>query len=203
MVTTQRWTVADLEQLPEPLDDTRYEIIDGELYVSTQPDWRHQYVGLRIGAVLDAWNAATNAGIAITAPGVILSPQDAVAPDVVWVRAERLAMVLRDDGKLHAAPDLIVEILSPGRRNQQRDREKKRTLYAKWGVLEYWIVDWRRRQIAVHRREQAELLALGVWAGRDVLESPHLAGFTVQVEEFFAQLPTGLGAAPSETNDDE
>ena len=50
MVTTQRWTIHDLAQFEQPLDDTRYELIDGELYVSTQPDWRHQFAGTRIWA---------------------------------------------------------------------------------------------------------------------------------------------------------
>ncbi|MGI8914726.1 MAG: Uma2 family endonuclease [Chloroflexota bacterium] len=197
MVTTQRWTIADLERIPQPMDDTRHELIDGELYVSTQPNWRHQFVGMRIAVVLDAWSAATNAGITIIAPGVIFSPEDAVAPDVVWVRTERLATVLQDDGKLHAAPDLMVEILSPGTYNQQRDRVKKLTLYAKWGVFEYWIVDWRARQLTVYRRAQSELRLLGVRTERDVVESPHLPGFTVRVDEFFARLPANLlpGAA--------
>jgi Uma2 family endonuclease len=203
MVTMKRWTIADVERLPQPLDDTRYELIDGKLYVSTQPDWRHQFAATRIAAVLDAWSAATNAGMAVIAPGAIFSPQDAVAPDIVWIRTARLQVVLRDDGKLHAAPDLMVEILSPGKRNQQRDRVKKLALYAKWGVLEYWIVDWRGRQIEVYRQERTELRRLGLWTEQDTAASPHLPGFTVRVGEFFARLPADLFPPPAEPDDEE
>jgi Uma2 family endonuclease len=192
LVTTQRWTIADLEQIEQPLDDTRYELIDGELYVSTQPDWRHQFIGTRIAIVLSAWSDRTRRGLAVIAPGVIFSPENAVAPDVVWVRSERMSTVLRDDGKLHSAPDLMVEILSPGTRNQQRDRVKKLALYAKWGVLEYWIVNWRARQIEVYRREQDELRRVGVWAASDTVESPCLPGLQISVAEFFARLPDDL-----------
>ena len=192
MVTTQRWTIHDLEQFEQPLDDTRYELIDGELYVSTQPDWRHQFAGTRIAIVLSAWSDRSRAGIAVIAPGVIFSPEDAVAPDVVWVRAERVAAVFQDDGKLHSAPDLMVEILSPGTRNQHRDRIKKLALYAKWGVLEYWIVNWRARRIEAYRRDHDELRRVGVWTARDAVESPYLPGFRAHVAEFFAGLPNGL-----------
>jgi hypothetical protein len=79
MVTSMRWTIADVEALPERLDDHRYEIIGGELYVSSQPDWRHQLVGDSIWEVLNRWNQVSGAGMAITAPCVIFSPEDAVA----------------------------------------------------------------------------------------------------------------------------
>lgn len=203
MVTMKRWTIADVERIPQPLDDTRYELIAGDLYVSTQPDWRHQFIGGRIDAALNAWSDRSGAGIAVSAPGVIFSPEDAVAPDVVWIRTARLRTVLRDDGKLHAAPDLMVEILSPGKRNQQRDRVKKLALYAKWGVLEYWIVDWRGRQIEVYRREHTELRPLGVWAEHDSAASPHLPGFMIRVSELFARLPTDLFPQSGKTDDEE
>ena len=64
------------------------------------------------------------------------------APDVVWVSKERLAAVLRRDGKLHGAPDLVIEVLSPGAKNERRDREAKLKLYARRGVREYWIINW-------------------------------------------------------------
>ncbi|MGH2347414.1 MAG: Uma2 family endonuclease, partial [Chloroflexota bacterium] len=51
-----RWTSADLEVMPE--DEKRYEIIDGELYVSKQPHWHHQATCGRIFALLDAWSLA-------------------------------------------------------------------------------------------------------------------------------------------------
>ncbi|HEV8637756.1 MAG TPA: Uma2 family endonuclease, partial [Chloroflexota bacterium] len=114
MSVRERLTIDDLAFLPEPRDDTRYELIDGELYVSAQPAWEHQYTCLAIGGALHAWDRQTGAGVTLGAPGVIFAPEDAVAPDVVWVSRERFRQVVGEDHKLHAAPDLMVEVLSPG-----------------------------------------------------------------------------------------
>ena len=122
-MATTRWTIEQVELLPDTLDDTRYEIIDGELYVSHQPHYYHQLVTSRLAAELLHWSEETSLGVAVHAPGVIFARDEAVAPDVVWVGADRLHSVLWDDGKLHAAPDLMVEVLSPGQANEERDRE--------------------------------------------------------------------------------
>ena len=58
MPTTHYWTSKDLEALPQK-EGTRYEIIDGELYVSTAPSWHHQYTASRLIALLDAWSRVT------------------------------------------------------------------------------------------------------------------------------------------------
>lgn len=64
--------------------------------------------------------------MANVAPGVIFTPEDAVAPDVIWVSRARRAGIGAGDGKLHGAPELMIEVLSPGDTNEQCDREAKR-----------------------------------------------------------------------------
>jgi Uma2 family endonuclease len=178
-------TIRDLEGFPVPLDDQRYELIDGELFVSTQPHWHHQSSAANIIYALQAWNRQTGAGLVIDAPGVIFANDTAVAPDVVWVSAARLDAVLGDDGKLHAAPDLVVELLSPGTENERRDRETKLSLYSRQGVREYWIVNWQRRELQIYRRREAQLVLSATLLADDVLQSPLLPDFAVQVSEFF------------------
>jgi Uma2 family endonuclease len=188
MGTSLRWTIADLEAFPDPLDDTRYEIIDGELYVSTQPSLEHQHTSGVIYAVLREWSEATGRGLAFPAPGVIFADDDNVAPDVVWLSRERLREVRGTDGKLHGAPELMVEVLSPGGRNELRDREAKLKLYSRRGVDEYWLLDWQQRRAEVYRRapDRPEVLTLAVTlSGADRLESPLLPGFGVQVGGLF------------------
>jgi hypothetical protein len=80
MSTVPRHTVADLELLPETLDDTRYELIDGELHVSRQPDWQHQFSANRIARFLDTWDDQTGLGVTLPAPGVVFAVEDAAAP---------------------------------------------------------------------------------------------------------------------------
>ncbi len=120
-------------------------------------------------------------GWANLAPGLIFAEDDDVAPDVVWVRRDRLSTVLGEDGKLHSAPDLVIEVLSPGWSNEQRDRQAKLKLYSRRGVQEYWIVDWRRPQVEVYRREDAGLTLLKTLFRDDALESPLLPGFSCRV----------------------
>lgn len=185
MATAVRMTIQDLEGFPTPLDDQRYELIDGELFVSTQPHWHHQATVAHIVYHLEAWMRQAAGGMVFDAPGVIFANDTAVAPDVVWVSQDRLDAVLGDDGKLHAAPDLVVELLSPGAENERRDRETKLGLYSRQGVREYWIVDWQHAEVQAYRRREARLELAGTLVANDVLQSPLLPGFAVQISELF------------------
>lgn len=107
----------------------RYEIIDGELYVSTTPSWQHQYICTRFITELETWNRQTNLGVVLPAIGVIFADDDNVAPDVIWISHERLAAFAGAAGHIYGAPEIMIEVLSPGRMNQLRDREAKLDLY--------------------------------------------------------------------------
>lgn len=98
-------------------------------------------------------------------------------------------MVLDDDGKLHAAPDLVVEVLSPGPGNEERNRVIKLDVYSRRGVREYWVVDWCQRSVEVYRRERAALRLVSTLHEHDTLESPLFPGFSCRVADFFASLP--------------
>ena len=178
-----RWTSADLDLLPD--DERRYEIIDGELYVSKQPHWHHQATCGWIFALLGRWSLETGLGEASLAPGVIFAEDDDVAPDVVWASAARLASALDESGKLHAAPELVVEVLSPGATNERRDREAKLKLYSREGVEEYWIADWRARGIEVYRRTEGVLRLADQLLEQATLTSPLLPGFAAPLAQIF------------------
>jgi Uma2 family endonuclease len=184
----RRYTLADLEGVAQPWDDTRYEIIDGELFVSTQPGLRHQYTCSETIRRLGNWNAERGAGLVLAAPGLIFATDDNAAPDVVWVSHGRLGATLGDDGKLHGPPELVVEVLSPGAENERRDRDHKLRLYSRRGVDEYWIMDGQRRRVEVYRRggDDPTVLRLAASLGEeDSLTSPLLSGFGVRVGELF------------------
>jgi len=181
--TALRWTSADLELMPD--DDKRYEIIDGELYVSKAPHWDHQYVCSMLIQLLGPWSRQTGLGVVNAGPGLIFGESDDVVPDLVWISKERLATALGPDGHLHSAPELAIEVLSPGNTNERRDRETKLKLYSRRGVQEYWIVDWKRRQLEVYRREQAVLRLVETLYESDELRSPLLPGFVLPVVAIF------------------
>lgn len=182
---TLHWTSQDLQILPDGYDSKRYEIIDGELYMSKQPHRHHQLVCGRVWELLQQWSRPTKAGEAVIAPGVIFAEDNDVAPDVTWMSQERLATTSLEDGKYHTAPELAVEVLSPGSTNERRDREFKLWLYSRRGVLEYWIISWIERSVEVYRRNGVELTLHTILHPADQLQSPHLPGFTCQISQFF------------------
>ena len=180
MAISARFTSKDLERLPS-LEGIRYEIVDGDLYVSKQPHWHHQYAADRIARPLHDWNDETGRGFAMTTPGLVFSQENDVIPDIVWVSRSRLDAVEDAAGHLTGAPELVVEVLSPGRENERRDREVKLALYERQGVQEYWIVDWQRQAVEVYRRSEDHLRHVATLTGEDVLTSPLLPGFACPI----------------------
>ena len=179
-----RWTTADLS-IFEGDRANRYEIIDGELFVTRAPDWRHQAVCVNAGTVLKLWSDQSGLGQAAINPGIVFSESDNVIPDVVWASQERLEQLLDEAGHLTAAPELVVEVLSPGKTNERRDRAAKLKLYSVRGVLEYWIVNWQEQSVAAYRRENAMLKLVATLYAADELTSLILPGFSSQVSQFF------------------
>ena len=77
----------------------------------------------------------------------------------------------------------MVEILSPGHANADRDRGLKLKLYSRQGVREYWIVDWPDQEIQVYQYREGALELAATLTGADHLTSPILPGFSSTVEE--------------------
>ena len=179
-----RWTTADLA-IFEGDQANRYEIIDGELFVTRAPDWKHQEVCINIGTVLKLWSDESGLGRAAVNPGIVFSESDNVIPDIVWASHERLERLLNEAGHLTAAPELVIEVLSPGKANERRDREAKLKLYSVRGVLEYWIVNFKEQSVEVYCRENAVLTLVATLYRQDQLNSPVLPDFSCLVSKFF------------------
>lgn len=186
MTSSLAWTIHDLAAMPDDWGWTRYEIIDGELHVTRAPHLFHQNSSGLIYTALLAWSQQSKLGKPFLAPGVIFSQSDAVIPDVVWVSQMRLETGVDAAGHFTVAPDLAVEVLSPGEVNEQRDREVKLRLYSRYGVQEYWVVNWQRQAIEIYQRIDAQLTLTRTLFTNDSLSSPLLPGFTVQVAQLFS-----------------
>jgi Uma2 family endonuclease len=157
-----RWTTIDLDLLSD--SSTLYEIINGELFVTRAPHWKHQKTGNRISSALDAWSLETSLGEVVQASGLVFSEADNVIPDVVWISNKRLTTGLDESAHLTIAPELIVEVLSPGTQNEQRDREVKLKLYSDRGVQEYWILEhWQVQQVEVYLCQQESNIPPPSW----------------------------------------
>lgn len=179
-----RWTTADIDLLAAD-EWKRYEIIDGELFVTRAPHIGHQDACGKIYFELQAWSKVSGLGNPLLAPGIIFSDTDNVIPDVIWISHDRLARLVDSDGHLTGAPELVVEILSYGGNNERRDREAKLKLYSTKGVLEYWIVDWKSQQVEVYIRQNTQLAHVATLLPTDVISSSLLPGFSCEVKKFF------------------
>jgi Uma2 family endonuclease len=121
--------------LPE---GTLAELVDGIIHLSPSPLHAHQRLLLRLASGLNRHVIGNGLGEIFIAPlDVYLDEHsNAVQPDIIFIAAAHASMV---HDHVHGVPDLVIEILSPG--NRDYDLKKKRDLYEKFGVQEYWIVD--------------------------------------------------------------
>jgi Uma2 family endonuclease len=139
-------TYDDLASFPD--DHLRRELIDGELFVTPSPIIAHQRAVMRIAQAL-ANHSDEHGGLTLPAPmDVVFSASTVVEPDVVFLGSDRAAQ-LADDRFVDVVPDLVVEVSSPSTR--RLDLIKKRSLYERERVPEYWFVDLEARQVDVHR----------------------------------------------------
>jgi Uma2 family endonuclease len=178
-----RLTYDDYILFPE--DGRRHEILDGGHQVSPAPYLRHQEILLRLAVALGSFLDRFPRGSLFPAPvDVLLSRHDIVQPDLVYVAQERRHLLT--DRNIQGAPDLVVEVLSPGTRSN--DEGLKRDTYEHFGVQEYWLVDPARRSVAVDRlidgrfQRAAELKA----EAGDTLTTPLLPGFEIPLAALFA-----------------
>jgi Uma2 family endonuclease len=114
---------------------------------------------------------------------------DDVAPDLVWISHERLAGALDESRHFRVAPELVIEVLSPGKVDEERDRKAKLKLYSRRGVQEYWIVDWITQQVEIYRRVRRRLHLVETLLPKDKITSPLLPGFACQVSALFFTPP--------------
>ncbi len=129
-------TYDDLQSLPE--DGCRYEILEGELTVTPAPTTAHQRISRNLEFVLHAHVMAGDLGEVFDAPiDVVFDRGTVMQPDLVFVSQARLGIVR--ERCIDGAPDLVIEILSPG--TERRDRGAKQQIYERYGVTHYWRVD--------------------------------------------------------------
>ena len=153
-IKTRRWTRADLSRLPD--DGNRYEVLDGELFVTPQAAATHQYIAYRLVLTLGPYCDRHAIGW-VPGPGAVvfeeqseLQPDVQVVPGVPRMRSEH-------EWKTLPLPLLVVEILSDS--TARRDLGKKRDAYLRIGIPTYWVVDASERRVLI-------------WAGPTAADAP-------------------------------
>ena len=180
---------ADLAMFPD--DNLRREIIGGELVVTPAPRVRHQRAVTRLVAALFDYGREYGGEVFPAPLDVVFTDADVVEPDVVYVgpdHGDRLEELC-----LRGAPDIAVEVSSPSTRRLEVVR--KRELYERHGVAEYWYVDLDADRVEVYRLEgHRRYPAPALLARGGILVSPQLPGFRLAVDEVL-----GLAAQPGES----
>jgi Uma2 family endonuclease len=175
-------TVADLDAFPDD-DGKRYELIEGELFVSCAPGLPHQLVLTNLLVAFTDYLRQNPIGTVVPGPGAVFSNYDAVIPDVVFVNNEQWDSIVGNN-RFIAAPDLVIEIISPGSENRARDLKAKRRLYGKYGVKEYWVVDGENRSVLVFRLSDQGLEEVSLLRN-DQISSPLLPGLELKLSDIF------------------
>jgi Uma2 family endonuclease len=160
-----KFTYEDFFHFPD--DGKRHEIIDGEHYVTPSPNTKHQAVSMNLAAILWTYLKEHPIGAVFAAPfDVVFSDFDVVEPDVFYISRERAGVLT--EKQMRRAPDLVVEILSPGTR--KTDEVTKRRLYERSGVNEYRVVDPELDAIKIYRRVEGTFVRVAELAA--VFASP-------------------------------
>ena len=177
-LTRRRASVEEFWLLPESVLPTEY--IDGEIVLAPAPTVQHQMVQGNLYYTLRTFVQEKGGGWIFGPPLDIVMPTgEVVRPDVFFLNARQTERVRRAK-RVEEVPPFLVEILSPG--SVTHDTVRKRDVYEKNGVREYWIVDVEERTVAqlVLRKKHYTLTELGE---ADVIKASVLAGFEMRVGE--------------------
>lgn len=174
-LATKIWTYEDYLQLPD--DGNRYEIIEGELFVTPAPTTDHQYSSGELYFLLKEFIRRNQLGELYYAPYEVHLSEDSrpVQPDLLFIRTENAPK--GGTAYFVGIPDLVVEILS--RSSIRLDTNTKFTLYEKAGIAEYWIVDPKARTVRVFVLEEGIYQVWGEYSGEEVITSKMLAGLEI------------------------
>ena len=164
-------------------DDERCELLDGEFIMAPAPNIGHQRIDTRLVSSLHTFVKERRLGEVLCPPcDVVLSNTNVVQPDLLFVSRER-EHILRGGDNVQGAPDLVVEILSPS--TAARDKSLKRDLYAKHGVLEYWLVDPVAQTATVMTLGEDGFETAAIYGKGQTLTSPILPDFAVNLDDLF------------------
>ena len=169
-----------------PDDGKRHELIDGEHYVTTSPNTKHQRILGNLHWLVRSYLEQHAVGRVFFAPfDVVFSNFDVVEPDLLYMSHARAAEILTS-AHVEGSPEIVVEIGSPSTRG--RDETIKRRLYERCAVSEYWVIDPELDVVRVYRRESSGEFARPTELSRersDALTTPVLPGLELRLGDLF------------------
>ena len=180
-------TIADWDAMPYG-DGNRYEIIEGELFVSCSPGLTHQRVTANLITLFVVFLRENPIAEYVPTPGLVFSEYSGVIPDLVFFLNQKSDAIITGE-RLTGPPDLVIEILSPGSANLRRDRIVKLQLYSMHRVPEYWIVDPDNLEVEQYVLHGSSLKLMQTLQREDILSSSAIPGFSCLVSDIFSRIP--------------
>jgi Uma2 family endonuclease len=185
-----QWTVADWEHLVATrttMNGYRYEVIDGVITMTTAPSFFHQWIITRLIQKIGTTVEKLKLGFWMIAPiGVVIPPRVAAQPDFLVILNQNRDIIR--GGRIRGAPDLVVEVLSPG--NSTEEMERKRWSYEQIGVTEYAVVDPSLRTLTYYRLEASGAYGDGrVFAAEETVTFACVPDMALRVAELFEGAP--------------
>jgi Uma2 family endonuclease len=172
-------TYRDYAALPE---STPYELIEGELVMTPSPTPGHQRVAKKISYAFIRHIEGKGLGEVFFAPiDVYLDDHNTVVPDILVLKQGNPARV--EAKFIRGTPDFIVEVLSPS--NPDNDLTRKKRLYARFGVQEYWIADPVRKNIRAFWNGNQEFELRETGSGQVKIESELFPGLILDTGTIF------------------
>jgi Uma2 family endonuclease len=180
MRISTKFTYDDLQHIPP--DHNRYEIVDGELFVTPSPITLHQRIVGNLYGHLWQHVRKHRLGEVFVAPlDVVFSFSTVLEPDVIFVSKPRLGII--GEKNLSGAPDLVVEVLSES--TARLDREIKPKQYAFYAVPEFWRIDPSEKTVEIFRLKAGEYELEASLGFGDALTSPLFPGLSLPVSDLW------------------
>jgi len=168
IISPPRTVMEVFRMLPE---GTLAEVIENTLYLSPTPIKEHQRILLKLSTQLYLFVTENDLGEIFCAPFDVFLDENsnAVQPDLLFISKENNEIIEKFQ-TVHGAPDLIIEILSPG--NKRHDHVTQKNLCEKFGVKEYWIVDPESKRAIGYTLQAGAFISLSEFMGK--IKSPLL-----------------------------
>jgi len=173
-------TYEEFREFPD--DGKHYELIHGEVHLSPCRSTKHQLILGNVSGNLGAYVRSARLGVLFSAPlDVCLNSDTALQPDLIFISAERVAIV--QENLVAGAPDLAVEVLSQS--TAAHDRATKLPIYAEASVPEVWLIDSQARTVEVLRLQERKYFVEATLAGDQVLASNLFPGWQLPLRDLF------------------
>lgn len=174
------WTYEDYLKLP--IDGKTYQIIGGNLFMTAAPLIYHQAISRNLAFIIWEFVKDHDMGDVFFSPiDIVFSSVNVVQPDIIYISKERLD--IKKEKAVFGAPDLVIEILSPT--TMEIDVLFKKTIYQRFGVREYWLVDPTEKKVEVYFLEGGKYEAKGIFFQDDVVEVRMIQGLGVELTNVF------------------